>query len=136
MRSPLLVCDAIINLLLGIPLMLAPGSITVALGLPLQASGFYPGILGAVLTGIGLALVIQVFVVKIQVTGLGLEGAICINIFGSTALLAWLLFGKLEMPLRGWLFLWGVAVLVLFLSGLEFGWLLKRIKRPDTHLNH
>jgi len=130
MRSPLLLYDAIINLLLGIPLMLAPGTVTAILGLPLPASGFYAGILGAVLTGIGIALVIQVFATPFQMTGLGLEGAICINIFGSVALLVWLLFGKLAMPLHGRVFLWGVAVLVLFLSGLEFMWHLARRSGP------
>jgi hypothetical protein len=119
MKSSLLLWDAIVNLLLGIPLMLAPGSAAAVLGLPIPATGFYAGILGAILTGIGVALLIQVFPTRRQVTGLGLEGAICINVAGSMALVAWLVFKRLELPLRGRLFLWGVAIMVLFLSGLE-----------------
>jgi hypothetical protein len=120
MRSQLLICDAAVNLLLGLPLMIAPGKTALILGLPLPAAGFYAGILGAVLTGIGIALLLEVFPVRFQITGLGVEGAVCINILGSAALVGWLLFGKLEMPPRGRMFLWGVALLVLFLSGLEF----------------
>lgn len=121
MPSVLLACDAIINLLLGIPLMLAPRTIIAVLGLPLPFSGFYPGILGAVMTGIGIALLIQATTERSSITGLGLEGAICLNLFGAGALAGWLLFGNLNMPLRGLLFLWGVVVIVLLLTGIELG---------------
>ncbi len=119
MNSPLLLFDAIINLLLGLPLMLAPRTVATALGLPLPASGFYPGILGAVLTGVSIALLIQVFTRQPSMTGLGLEGAVCINFLGAGALAGWLLFGDLDIPLRGRLFLWAVALIVLSLSIIE-----------------
>jgi len=119
MNSPLLLFDAIINLLLGLPLMLAPRTVATALGLPLPASGFYPGILGAVLTGVSIALLIQVFTRQPSMTGLGLEGAVCINFLGAGALAGWLLFVDLDIPLRGRLFLWAVALIVLSLSIIE-----------------
>jgi hypothetical protein len=107
--------------------MLAPRTVIAVLGLPLPVSGFYPGILGAVLTGIGIALLIQATTERSSITGLGLEGAICINLFGAGALAGWLLFGNLDIPLRGLLFLWGVVVIVVLLTGIEFGYRLAGI---------
>jgi len=119
MNSTLLLIDGIINLLLGIPLMAAPNMVAGMLGLPQPASWFYPGILGAVLTGIGFALLIQVWPGKSPISGLGLEGAVYINLLGAGALACWLLFGDLDIPLRGRLFLWAVALIVLSLSIIE-----------------
>lgn len=132
MNSKLIFFDAIVNLLLGIPLMTAPKAVAQVLGLPTPASGFYPGILGAVLTGIGIALLIQLFTGRFQMAGLGLEGAICINLFGAGVLAGWLLFGDLDIPIRGLLFLWGVAVIVLILTGIELGCHLAGKSRPPA----
>ena len=138
MYAWLLAFDAVINLLLGLPLMLAPKTVTAVLGLPPPATGFYPGLLGAVLTGIGVALLIQVSPLVKRVTGLGLEGALCINLFGSAVLLGWLAFGEMQLALLGRTLLWIVFILVLTISGLELGWHLAgkrqdedRLLRPD-----
>lgn len=61
--------------------------------------------------------------------GLGLLGAITINICAATILAGWLLFGRLGLPIRGSLLLWGIALLVLVLSTLELRSV--RVNPPD-----
>ncbi len=75
----LLTIDACINLVLGLLLMLTPLGITDLLGVPTPITPFYALILGAVLIGIGLALIIERYKDRLGVTGLGLGGANCIN---------------------------------------------------------
>jgi hypothetical protein len=70
-HSEILSVDAAINLVLGVLLMVFPRPIVDALGVPASQSAFYPSILGAVLTGIGIALVIQI-AGREQPDGLGL----------------------------------------------------------------
>ena len=112
-QSWLLILDGLINLVLGILLAIFPSNLTELLGIPIPNTPFYASVLGAILTGIGIALLIEYFKPSSKVTGLGLEGAITINILGAGALVAWLLAGHLELPQRGYLFLWVVASLVL-----------------------
>jgi hypothetical protein len=60
--SILLVFDAAINFILGFLLLLAiprPEQIPQLLGVPAFNTAFYPSILGAVLFGIGIALVME-----------------------------------------------------------------------------
>jgi hypothetical protein len=121
MRNNLLLfVDAIVNLLLGILLM--PASVPLAdfLGVPTVEPGFYPSILGAVLFGIGIALLIEVFKKNRIMTGLGLYGAVAINIVGGIVLAFWLLFKNLNLPLRGQIFLWILVAVLFILSGVEF----------------
>jgi len=113
----LIIIDGIVNLLLGILLLLFPTGIIDLLGLPETNSNFYPSILGAVLFGIGLALFSEVFGFTKNFRGLGLGGAILINLMGSIVLIIWLLFGSLSIPLKGQIILWSVGVVV-FLIGL------------------
>lgn len=58
---------------------------------------FYPSILGAVLFGIGIALILELTGFKRGIRGLGLGGAIVINMVGSIALFLWLVLGSLEI---------------------------------------
>jgi hypothetical protein len=111
----LLLIDAIINLLLGVLLILFPSSLVDALGVPKATSAFYPSILGAILFGIGIALLVQ----RNTGGGLGLYGAISINICGGIVLGIWLLFGDLELPLRGHVFLWLIVVVLVGISTIE-----------------
>ncbi len=114
--SALLVVDAVINLGLGASLVLFPKGLVLALGIPDAEVAFYPSILGAVLFGIGLALLIE----RIRgSSGLGLSGAIAINLCGGAVLAAWLVSGALAVPLRGRFLLWGLVVLLVGVSGLE-----------------
>ena len=115
----LLTIDAAVNLILGLPLMIVPAHAARILGIPFPEPAFYASILGAVLTGIGVALLIERYRDRIRMTGLGIGGAIAINIIGAVALILWLLLGDLDLPVRGYVFLGAVAVIVLGISLVE-----------------
>lgn len=90
------------------------------LGVPKAESSFYPNILGGVFVGIALALLIEFFNKSDRITsGLGLLGAIVINLCGGIILIIWLLFGDLGLPLRGSVFLWILAFVLIVLSSIE-----------------
>ena len=118
-RSVMLLVDALINLALGIVLMFFPQSFVGILGVPLASTGFYRSILGAVLFGIGIALAIEWQRKPSGLTGLGLAGAIAINLCGGTVLVGWLLFGGLDIPVRGRVLLWGLTAALGGISGIE-----------------
>ena len=109
----LLTVDGIVNLVLGAALLLFPASSVTLLGLPQTNTYFYASILGAVLVGIGVALLVELFGAAGRIRGLGIGGAIAINVFGGGAVLAWLLAVPLPLPLRGKVVLWLIAVVVL-----------------------
>jgi riboflavin transporter FmnP len=118
-ESALLIIDAIVNLLLGFALVFFPVDLVRLLDLPASESSFYPSILGAVLFGIGLALLVERFRNIFKMNGLGIGGAIAINICGAGVLVIWLLSNSLNTTLRGFVVLWIVALLVLGISVLE-----------------
>jgi hypothetical protein len=105
--------DAVVNVVLGGLLLLFPAGVLELLGLPQTNTFFYPSILGAVILGIGIALFIELFGRRAHIRGLGLGGAIAINLCGGGALLVWLVAVPLGLPLRGTITLWVVAMLVL-----------------------
>ncbi len=109
----LLIVDASINLALGILLLAFPAGLPGLLGLPIPTTFFYTSILGAVLFGIGLALLIERFSSMDSITGLGLAGAIIINLCGGSALLLWLLINRSGPSGIGGLLLWAIALLVI-----------------------
>jgi len=121
----LLYIDAGINLVLGCILIIFPSSIVGLLGVPETQTAFYPSILGAVLFGIGIALVVE----NLKGNGLGLLGAVSINLSGGLVLGTWLLFGGLQIPLRGHLFLWSLVVLLVGISAFE---LIARLEKRNT----
>jgi len=112
----LLFIDTVINLVLGCLLVTFPGSVVSALGVPGAESAFYPSILGAVLLGIGIALLIEI----VKGRGLGLMGAVSINLCGGIVLGGWLLFGGLHLSVRGYVFLWALVALLVGVSAIEF----------------
>jgi hypothetical protein len=118
-RSLLLELDAAINLAVGALLVAFPSRFMAFLGVPIPESAFYPSILGAVLVGIGLALIMGVRDIPDRGRGLGLVGAIAINLCAAAVLLLWLLFGRLGLPVRGYLILWCLAALVIAVALLE-----------------
>ena len=111
----ILLIDAIINLVLGVLLIFYSDPVVVFLGVPTADSAFYPSILGAVLFGIGIALLVE----RRIGGGLGLGGAVSINLFGGVVLGFWLLFGDLVLPFRGLVFLWGLVVVLVGVSLIE-----------------
>lgn len=115
----LLVIDGIVNLVLGTILLFFPAGLPELLGLPSTDTYFYPSILGAVILGIGAALLLELYGAPLRIRGLGLGGAIAINLCGGGALLVWLVAVPLEIPLRGQIILWVVAALVVIIGLVE-----------------
>ena len=114
-----LLIDGIVNLILGILLLLFPFGMAEILGVPQPQSNFYPTLLGGVIFGIGIALLLEAYGQKCRIRGLGLGGAIAINFCGAGILVLWLIFEPLNLPLRGMITLWIVAIVVLGLGILE-----------------
>jgi hypothetical protein len=113
----LLMIDGIVNLILGILLLLFPIGIAEILGIPVSNIHFYPTILGGVIFGIGLALLVERFGFKYNIRGLGPGGAIAINICGALVLIIWLIIDPFNLPVRGYVILWSITVVV-FLIGI------------------
>ncbi len=114
----MLLTDGLINLFLGLVLLAWSGPVIRFFGLPATGQAFYPNILGAVLAGIGLALFLELRS-RGSLHGLGLGGAICINLAGGLVLFCWLVWGGLEIPLRGKVILWVLDFILVVISSLE-----------------
>ncbi len=127
-RSKVLIVDAIINLGLGVLLILFPIKLVQFIGVPLAQRPFYASILGAVLVGIGVALLLEYYRPPGGMVGLGLGGAVSINLCAGVVLAAWLMSGKLKIPIRGQVFLWTIVVILVVISGIE---LLVHLKRQE-----
>ena len=115
----LLMVDGVINIVLGILLLLFPFGIGEILGVPEANTNFYPTILGGVIFGIGVALLIERYGFTRNIRGLGLGGAIAINLCGAVVLIVWLLSTPLNIPLRGYIILWIIALSVLNIGFVE-----------------
>ena len=118
-HKKLLILDGAVNLLLGVFLLCFPLGLATWLGVPEGGVNFYPGILGAVLFGIGAALLLEAYGEQKGFRGLGLEGAIVINFCGAGALLVWLLAVPLKIPLHGYVVLWVITISVLLVGIVE-----------------
>ncbi len=114
----LIIIDCIINLFLGIVLLAYSDFVIRIFGLPETEQVFYPNILGAVLFGIGIALIIEYRRVN-GFIGLGLGGAIAINMIGGIVLLIWLIWGNLNIPVQGTIILWILDFLLVGISSFE-----------------
>ena len=111
-KRGILIVDAAINLALGALLLAFPLGVAELLGVPQARPAFYPMVLGGVIFGIGIALVWECLRGRDGMVGLGTGGAIVINFCGAAVLAGWLVFGGLDLPLRGKLFLWCLCALV------------------------
>ena len=112
MTATLLWIDAVLNLLMGALLASFPERLVAWLGLPLARPAFYARLLGAVLVGIGLALLVELWQPS---AGLGLSGAIAVNL-SAAAMLATLLLAGSPARRRGQTLLWGLVAILLTLS--------------------
>lgn len=115
----LLIVDGGINALLGFLLLLFPLGVAPALGVPAPASYLYTSLLGAVLLGIGAALLIESWHGSDGIRGLGLAGAIAINFSGACVLAIWLMATSVDIPVRGRVLLWTIAVVVMAIGLVE-----------------
>ena len=127
-RPTLLEIDGVGNLLLGIVFLAFPTAVSDLLGLPGDASRFYPTILGAILFGIGVALLLERFRNRNTFTGLGLAGALVINLSFGLALATWLLVSASTVTSIGVIILWSLVVILIGISGVE---LLAEIRARD-----
>jgi len=119
-RQEILLCiDGAINLMLGMLLLLFPFGTAELLGVQKPDSSFYPTILGGVIVGIGVALLIERYGYAHNIRGLGLQGAVVINVCGALILLAWLILHPFTIPLRGHIILWSIAAIVVLLTIIE-----------------
>ena len=89
------------------------------IGVPIVENSFYPNLLRAVFFGIGIALTIECYRKQEGMVGLGLGGAIAINLSGGLVLILWLLFGDLNIPSKGYFFLWSLAIILVGISLIE-----------------
>jgi hypothetical protein len=117
-ESILLLLDGIGNVLLGVPLIVYPTGVARLLGIPFAGHAFYPIILGAVFIGIGIALLIERFSKRVK--GLGLGGAMSINLIFGFILGLWLLGSGAQLPIRGNVLLWLLVVVLVGISGSEW----------------
>jgi len=115
-KRPLLLADAVINLLLGTLLLLYPQWLVEVLGIPAVTTTFFPNVLGGVLFGIGIALFIAY---RGGAQGLGLDGAIAINICGAGVVVGWLVVAPQTIPPRGKITLWIIALIVIGIGLVE-----------------
>lgn len=119
----LLALDAAINLALGALLLLTwpcGEQLYRLLGVPPAEPPFYASILGAVLVGIAIALLLEHrHADRPTPLGLGLGGAVAINLCGGIVLTAWLIFGRLDMPARGWVLLGTLDALLVGIGVVE-----------------
>ena len=118
-ESTLLELDGVGNLLLGVLFLAFPRWVAEVVGLPSGESRFYPSALGAVLFGIGVALLLERYRGTRRLTGLGLAGALCINLSFGIALAVWLSVTKVDLPALGALLLWALVVILVGIGGLE-----------------
>lgn len=114
-RGRLLLVDAAVNLALGVVLLLAPLGSLRSIGVPSPSTYLFTSILGGVLVGIGGALLASAR----GLDGLGLVGAIVINVCGAVALIGWLVSSDSALVPLATVTLWVIAALVLLIAGLE-----------------
>jgi len=126
-KSITLITDAVINYALGI-LCILYTFLAEPLGIPIIKNAFYPNILGAVLFGIGIALTIEFYRKKGEMVGLGLGGAVAINLSGGFVLIMWLIFGDLNIPFKGQFLLWSLAIILVIISSVKI--FINRISKP------
>ena len=105
--------------MLGILLITYLPGVVDFLGVPQVAQTFYVRILGGVLLGIAIALFLETYRKHDGLIGLGLGGAIAINVSGGVVLIFLLLLENLSIPSRGRIFLWCLVCLLVGISILE-----------------
>jgi hypothetical protein len=124
-RLRLLEIDSAINLLLGVALLGMPQATIAFLGLPAADEIFYVSILGAVLIGIGIALWVERKNDE-RWRGLGLFGALVINLVAGGVVCVWLVIDPFAIPTRGYVVLWTVAIVVVGTGAAELITLMRR----------
>ena len=118
-ESTLLEIDGFGNVILGLLFILLPVGLADTLGIPLDESSLYSTVLGGILIGIGVALLVERFGRGERVVGLGLVGAISINLSFGIVLGVWLLIRTVEVSRQGTVLLWLLVIILVGISLIE-----------------
>ena len=112
-----LLIDALVFLSMGAMFAVLPATSVVALGLPAGQPAFYRRLLGAVLIGIGLALMMTALPTGLG--GLGAAGAVVVNLSLALMLAALLMTGTGRSSRQGKMLPWVLVAVLIVLSALE-----------------
>lgn len=118
MSEQLFWIEACLKLGSGLALIAAPRPLARLLGLPSVEQSFWPRLLGALLTGLGVASLLEV---RMQ-GGLGLAGSIAVNLALAAMIGALLALGRASTTRRGRFILWVVAAALAILSLVEIAY--------------
>jgi hypothetical protein len=116
-QQQLLWIETLLKLAGGLMLAILPLTTARLLGLPAGTSGFWPRLLGIVLIGLAGAAFVEGSAAGSR--GLGLAGAVLINLLSAGMLIALLVVDRAAATARGRTTLWALAVLLLVLSLFE-----------------
>ena len=125
-RLLILRIDGIANVLLGLAMLLFPRTLLKVVVGPVDCAPLL-SIFGSVIAGIGLALLVQTKRLDGAYYGLGLTGAMLINICFGLALGAWLLLGNLEPSPVGAILLWVLTAILLVFGVFELSVILRHL---------
>ena len=121
MIEQLLWIEFVVKLASGAVLALAPKLLARITGLPPAESPFWPRLLGGILIGIAVAALVEVrFKSSI---GLGLAGAVSVNVAAAATIGSLLILGQGGSSRRGRFALWLAAAGLLILALVEIAWL-------------
>lgn len=121
MIEQLLWIEFLVKLASGATLVLVPRTLARVAGLPPAESSFWPRLLGGILIGIAVAALVEVrFKSSI---GLGLAGAVSVNVATAATLGSLLILGQAGPSRRGRFALWLAAAGLLILALVEIAWL-------------
>lgn len=115
MKSDLLLVDGIIDIFVGLAITIFPIELTEMIGLPYPENPFYLIMLGSLLTGLGVAILIEFFNPSLK--GLGLCGSVAINVCAVIVLAVSLLTGVIELPFRAKIMTIILIAILVILSG-------------------
>lgn len=113
----LLWIETVLKLAGGVLLVVAPLTLARVLGLQRPASGFWPRLLGALLIGLAAATFIEARFAGSR--GLGLAGALAVNLAGAGVVAAELVMGSAAPSRRGRVVLWLVVIVLGLLAVAE-----------------
>ena len=117
MVQQLLWIEVLLKLAGGVTFALFPLTAAKVLGLPAGGSGFWPRLLGAMLIGLAGAAFIEGRATGAG--GLGMAGAVVINLVAAGMLVALLVFQRAAVTWRGKALLWMLAAALVVLGLVE-----------------
>ncbi len=116
----LFLIETILKLAAGLTLLLAPLATASLLGLPRPPSGYWPRLLGALLTGLAAALFIEMRLPGSK--GIALAELVAVNLVAAFTLAAQLLAGAGAVTRRGKLLSWLMVIALVVLALVEIAY--------------